>query len=134
MYLLDTDTIVYSLKGEGYVHEHLRRHRTDLLHLSVITLMELYFGAYRSKKVDANLAKIRTLEDSFSILQVGSEIASVFGSLKASSYSKGQPLDDFDLAIAATALAHNLCVVTNNEKHFRKIPGLKFENWFKKPI
>ena len=42
---------------------------------------------------------------------------------------KGTPLDDFDIAIAACALAHNLTLITNNEKHFRRVEGLKLDNW-----
>ncbi|WP_417914121.1 hypothetical protein [Candidatus Electronema sp. JM] len=49
--------------------------------------------------------------------------------LKAQLEATGQPVDDFDLVIASTALAHNLILVTNNIRHFQKIEGLKLENW-----
>ena len=42
---------------------------------------------------------------------------------------QGTPLDDFDFVIAASALAHNLILVTNNEKHFRRVEGLELDNW-----
>jgi len=131
MYLLDTDTIIYNLKGELKVHENLLLHVNDLLQISIITLMELYYGAYKSQHVDANLAKIKTLEQSLDILIAGQETAEIFGKLKSKLESSGNRLDDFDLIIASTALTHNLVLVTNNEKHFQRIEGLKLENWCK---
>ncbi len=131
MYLLDTDTIIYSLKGDLKVQENLRLHVNDLIQISIITLMELYYGAYKSQHVDANLAKIKTLEQSLNILITGQETAEIFGKMKSKLESNGNRLDDFDLLIASTALTHNLVLITNNKKHFQRIEGLKLENWCK---
>jgi len=57
------------------------------------------------------------------------ESAENFGMLKASLEKSGTRLDDFDLAIASCALAHNLTLVTNNLKHFSRLEGLKITNW-----
>ena len=129
MYLLDTDTIIYSLKGDDAIKKNLERHLADPLKISVITLMDLYYGAYKSNRVSGNLAKIKTIESSFEIIPSGNESAEIFGRLKASLQQTGTPLDDFDLIIASCALAHNLILVTNNEKHFSRIESLKLDNW-----
>jgi tRNA(fMet)-specific endonuclease VapC len=129
MYLLDTDTIIYSLKGNSAIAKNLERHVEDAMRISVITMMELYFGAYKSQRFEANIAKVRTIEKSFEILAADREIADVFGAIKASLQITGNPLDDFDLIISATALAHNLVLVTNNIGHFGRIQGLKLANW-----
>lgn len=131
MYLLDTDTIIYALKGHPNVVSNLKLHLQDPLLLSSITLMELFCGAYKSQKVAVNLAKIKTLENECRTLPVTREIAEVFGMLKADLEKKGTPLDDFDLALAASAMARNLVLVTNNIKHFERIEGLRLENWAK---
>ena len=131
MYLLDTDTIIYSLKGEQNVVQNLAIHMNDPLKISVIVLLELYYGAYKSQKKNSNLAKVRHIEKSFDAIPVDFLISETFGMLKSQLESKGTPLDDFDLIIAATALAHNLTLVSNNEKHFRRIEGLKLVNWNK---
>ena len=55
--------------------------------------------------------------------------AEVLGMLKAQLEREGTRLDDFDLAIAACALTHNLILVTNNTEHFSRIQGLRIENW-----
>ena len=129
MFLLDTDTLIYSLKGNDAVVRNLATHQRDPLKVSVITIMELYYGAYKSEKAAANLAKVRRIENAFDILSVDFSVAETFGMLKSALESQGTPLDDFDLVIAASALAHNLTLVTNNEKHFRRVEGLKLDNW-----
>ena len=129
MYLLDTDTIIYSLKGHTAVQANLRAHLNDPLNICTVTLMELYYGAYKSQEVTSNLAKIKTIENSLDILSVGTECVEVFGSLKANLEKTGSSVDDFDLIIASCAIANNLVLVTNNTKHFKKITGLKQTNW-----
>ena len=132
MYLLDTDTVIYGLKANPTVEENLRLHLHDPLMISVITLMELYYGAYKSKKTTSNLAKIKALENSLEVVVLGRECVEIFGMLKADLEQSGTPLDDFDLILASSALAHNLILVTNNLKHFKSIQGLRLENWVKK--
>ncbi len=129
MYLLDTDTLIYSLKGSEPVLENLARHQHAPLRISAVSLMELYYGAYKSERVAASLASVRRIESAFSILPVDATISETFGMMKADLESKGTPLQDADLMIAATALSNNLVLVTNNEKHFSRIDGLKLENW-----
>jgi tRNA(fMet)-specific endonuclease VapC len=129
MYLLDTDTIIFSLKGDAAVRKNLLLHINDAIKISAITLMELYYGAYKSQKVTGNIAKIKTIEQFLEIIPIGIEAAEIFGMLKSNLEKTGSHLDDFDLIIAACSLAHNLTLVTNNEKHFQRIEGLKLANW-----
>ena len=129
MFLLDTDTIIYNLKGNEAIKKNLQYHFDAPLKISVITLMELYYGAYKSEKFSSNLAKVRTIENTFEIIPAGKESAENFGLLKASLEKSGTRLDDFDLTIASCALAYNLTIVTNNLKHFSRIEGLKITNW-----
>ena len=129
MYLLDTDTLIYSLKGNDCVVRNLENHQHEPLKICVISLMELYYGAYKSQKTNANLAKVRRFEKAFDTIPVDFFISETFGMIKSHLESQGTPLDDFDLIIAATALAHNLVLVTNNEKHFRRVDGLELDNW-----
>ena len=116
MYLLDTDTIIFSLKGNAAVEKNLRRHFYDPIKVSVISLMELYYGAHKSQKVTSNLAKIKTLENSLEIIPIGKESVEIFGIHKAKLEKADTPLDDFDLILASCALAHNLVLVTNPDK------------------
>jgi len=129
MFLLDTDITIYALKGRPDVVAQLEKHARSPMAMSVISLMELYFGAHHSRQPESNLARVRALEHSFRILAADTSIAATFGSLKARMAAAGTMLDDFDLIIASTALAYNLTLVSNNERHFGRIEGLKLANW-----
>lgn len=131
MYLLDTDILIYSLKAHKIVQQNLRNHLHDPISINAVTLMELYYGAYKSKQVANNLAKIKTIEDALDVIPVNREMVEIFGVLKSHMEKDGKPLDDFDLILAATAMSHNLIIVTDNEKNFGRIDGLKMENWSK---
>jgi tRNA(fMet)-specific endonuclease VapC len=133
MYLLDTDIVIYSLKGHPAVKKNLERNLHAALKISIVTLMELYYGAYKSQKVTSNLGKIKSIEDAVEIIPIGRESAEVFAMLKANLEKAGTPLDDFDLILAACALANDLVLVTNNVKHFERIEGLRLTNWAQEP-
>jgi predicted nucleic acid-binding protein len=83
MYLLDTDTLIYSLKGHENILRNLEKHLYDPVKISIITLMELYYGAYNSERITGNLAKIKAIESNFDIIPTGKESAEIFGRLKA---------------------------------------------------
>jgi tRNA(fMet)-specific endonuclease VapC len=133
MYLLDTDTVIYALKGQADVVRNLALHAHDPLGVSVITLMELYYGAFRSRQVAGNLAKVRALEKAVRVWDLQADAAEVFGALKAQLESDGARLDDFDLDIAACALVHNLTLVSHNSAHFARVRGLRLDDWCAPP-
>lgn len=129
MYLLDTDTLVFLLRGQEAVRRNLDLHRLDPIRISAVSLMELYFGAFKSLRPEANVARVHALERAVGVVPVERETAEVFGMLKASLEKAGTPLDDFDLAIAACALTNNLVLVTHNTRHFNRVSGLLLEDW-----
>ncbi len=133
MYLLDTDTVIYALGGQPEVLRNLALHADDPLGVSVITLMELYCGAFRSRQVAGNLAKVRALEKAVQVWDLQADAAEVFGALKAELESDGHGLDDFDLGIAACALVHNLTLVSHNSAHFARVRGLRLDDWCAAP-
>jgi tRNA(fMet)-specific endonuclease VapC len=131
MYLLDTDVIIYALKGVPAV---IRNFETNAAHpkaLSVITYGELVYGATKSARSVENLARIRRTVELFPVIEVSRAVMDTFGTLKVELEKSGKRVDDFDLVIASTALILNYKLVTNNEKHFRHIRGLTLENWAK---
>lgn len=129
MYLIDTDILIYSLRGHPHVTQKFKEVAPYPKALSVITYGELLYGAYRSGHREENLARIRRLGDLFPIIEVGRTVAETFSDLKSSLALRGKPIDDFDLLIASTALVLGYSLVTNNTKHFQRIPGLHLENW-----
>ena len=130
-YLIDTNIIIYSIKGDSIVHDHLIKNENIPKSISVITYGELLFGAKKSQNHEKNLAIVYRIKELFPIIDIDKAIIETFSELKANLQKTGTPIDDFDLLIAATALTMNSTLVTNNEKHFNRIKGLQIENWSK---
>jgi tRNA(fMet)-specific endonuclease VapC len=133
MYLIDTNIIIYSLKGVPEVVEHFRRAATQPKAISVITYGELMYGAMKSTRTQENLARVRRVAELFPVIDVSRGVMETFSALKAELEGRGTRLDDLDLVIAATALVHGSRLVTRNTKHFRRVPGLEIEDWTDAP-
>lgn len=129
MYLIDTDILIFFLKGNEKVVRGFRERASVPKALSVVSYGELYYGAMRSARREENLARIRRLCELIPVLDASWSVMETYGSLKASLHEKGNPMDDFDLIIASTALTHGLRLITNNLRHYARIPGLEVENW-----
>ncbi len=130
-YLLDTDTCVFLLKGDARVKSRVARVGVNALAVAIPTVGELYFGAYNSERVEANLIRVRGFltPPAPTILPIDDAAAESFGKFKASLRRAGTPIGDVDLLIAGVASSRALTVVTNNIAHFSRVPGLTLENW-----
>ena len=128
-YLLDTNICVYWLKGNRQIEQQVLAAGIDAVALPFITVSELYYGAYKSQRIEANLQLVRNLTEQLTVLESDEAISELFGDLKAGLEKSGMIIDDADLYIAACAKVHGLTLVTNNIKHFKRIKGLKLENW-----
>ncbi len=129
MYLIDTDILIYSLKGHPGVVASFVRHRRSPKSVSVVSYGELLYGARSSRQQQKNLATAHRIAELFPIIPVTQAVIETFAELRAELNAAGLPLDDMDLLIASTALSQNLVLVTNNERHFSRVSGLSLENW-----
>ena len=129
MYLLDTDTLIYFLKGDEVVVENFKANRNMPKAISVVTYGEMIYGAMKSERVSQNLAKVHRLAEIYPIIDVTRSVMDSFGEIKALLSTTGVTVDDFDLLIGCTALTLNYAVVTNNIKHYQKITDLQVINW-----
>ena len=128
-YLLDTDTCIYWLRNRQSVRERVREVGWNQITICVITVAELYYGAYNSDRVTENLARAEFFIQQLPVLPLSNNALRRFGKLKAELRKAGQPLADFDLLIASIALAEGYVLVTNNTRHYDRIPELQLENW-----
>ena len=130
MYLLDTNACIRVLNGSSApLVARLRRQAPSEIGISSVTRAELLYGARRSARVAENL---RLLADFFAplvSLPFEDACAEQYGALRASLSAAGKPIGPNDLLIAATALAHNLTLVTHNLREFSRVTGLKVEDW-----
>jgi len=93
-----------------------------------IAIGELYFGAYKSLKLEENLARIDEFALYNTVLPCEKDIAKKYGEIKSSLKEKGQPIPENDIWIAAIAQQYALTLVTKNP-HFEAIENLNIENW-----
>jgi len=97
--------------------------------LSVITYGELLYGAAKSAQRVAALERLRELVQLLPALSLPESAAEAYGSIRVELESKGQMIGNNDLWIAAHAVVAGLTLVTNNESEFRRVRGLKIQNW-----
>ena len=130
-YVLDTDTCIYLLNGDQRVKARVAQVGVEAIAVAIVTKGELYFGAYNSSQIEANLARIQAFftEPGPKVLALDDHVMGCFGKNKAELRRQGQPIGDLDLLIAGVAVSQGLRLVTNNTKHFQRIPGVILENW-----
>jgi len=129
MYILDTDTCVFWLKGNHYTEKKIEEQGIENIFVTIITACELYFGAYNSQKKDNNMLVLDDLFSMIGIIQTTSEVAKIFGETKTRLKRLGKLINDADLLIASIVVANNGVLVTNNTAHFERVPDLNLENW-----
>jgi predicted nucleic acid-binding protein len=128
-YILDTDTLIYFLKGQQSVVEKISVVARSDLSTTIINQTELLYGAFNSQKKEQNLKKIQGFLKEIKVLEFSHAASLIFAEHKAQLKKQGNILADMDLMIASIVLANDGILVTNNVKHFGKIKSLKFENW-----
>ena len=129
-FLLDTNICIYirRKKPEG-VLRRFRGLKQGEAALSVITFGELMYGAEKSAQRAAALELLRGLAQVLPVLDLPDTAAEAYGRIRAELERAGQMIGNNDLWIAAHARAAGLTLVTNNEREFRRVRGLKVENW-----
>jgi tRNA(fMet)-specific endonuclease VapC len=127
---LDTNICIYiRQKRPDAVLRRFRTLRPGEAALSVITYGELLYGAAKSHQREAALEHLRELATLLPALALPETAGEAYGTIRAQLEAKGEMTGNNDLWIAAHAVASGLTLVTNNEKEFRRVRGLKVQNW-----
>lgn len=127
-WLLDTNVLIHAQRGEpARVRERLRGISPEDVSVSAMSVAELSYGAARSRAPEATQRAWGQFLDGFTVLPFDREAAELHGQLRHE--LRRQPIGDRDLVIACTALAHDLTLVTANLREFRRVPGLRVEDW-----
>lgn len=122
MYLLDTDWIIQALAGREPALRTLRDVAGSHVFVSLITIGELYERAFVSANPQAHLRDLRQFMAPHRHLGLSDPIMERFAETRATLRRRGQIIPDFDILIAATALHHDLTVLTFNLRHFERVP------------
>jgi len=145
IYLLDTDTLVFLIRGLKATRRPARQRaeqlakrcervwsQGDSIGLSAITVSEMEFGARGSDDYEAEMAAYKKFEAPFSVFDYDViDCPSQYGLIRHELQSKGIVIGALDMLIAAHALALGATLITNNTAHFTRVPGLKTVNWLR---
>jgi tRNA(fMet)-specific endonuclease VapC len=130
MYLLDTNICIYGIKkNPETVFKKLSKVKIENVAISSITWHELYYGVLKSSKAAQNLKALNNFISSIRILDFTKLDSEKLAAIRLDLEKQGRPIGTYDMQIAAHALNENLILVTNNEREFSRVIGLKIENW-----
>lgn len=130
-YLLDTNICIFYFKNKYGIEAKLKAVGESNVFISEITISELKFGVANTedlKKREKNRRTVEKFQSSANIIPIIS-VLDIYATERARLKKLGKSLDDFDLLIGATALTHNLIMVTNNTAHLGRMNGIVIEDW-----
>jgi tRNA(fMet)-specific endonuclease VapC len=130
-FLLDTDTCIYALKQDANVLEQLLSKGRDEIMISVITEAELRTGAAKSSNATRTLRLLENFLRPIAVAEFTSDDAVAYAQVRARLERAGTPIGPLDTLIASQAVARKLTLVTNNEREFMRVTGLRVENWLR---
>ena len=129
MTLLDTDVCIAIIRGHAGV---LKRSETcgDSVGVASMTAAELLYGAEKSSDPDSNRTVVERFLSSMPVYETDENVVRTYGYVRAYLEKMGTPMSEPDLWIGATALSKSIPLATGNTRHFRRIFGLRLQNWF----
>ena len=129
-YLLDTNTCMYIMNRQPMAaRDAFARVKPDEVGISTVTLSELWYGVENSSRRDQNEILLHMFTASLIIAQYDDMAAEQYGFIRTHLKKTGSMIGEMDLLIAAHAKALDVVLVTNNLREFRRVSGLKLENW-----
>lgn len=129
-YLLDTDTCIYIMKSQPpAVRARLKKIPMGNVATSAIVLAELQYGISKSRLREHNAAALRDFLDYCPVEDWPHEAAGVYGDIRIALERRGTPIGGNDLLVAAHAVHAKATLVTHNTREFKRVPGLKTEDW-----
>lgn len=129
-YMLDTNICIYAIKHRPeQVLIRLQEHDPKDICISSVTYAELMHGVEKSKAVEKNRVALALLLANIEIMNFDSLAAESYGRIRADLEKEGIPIDPLDMMIAGHALSLGYTVVTNNTREFKRVKGLRLENW-----
>ena len=124
-YLIDTDWLIDTFVGTPTAVLVMNSLSDQRLAVSIVSYGELFEGAFGVPDPVAQLTRIRTFLEPFSAVSLSEPIMELFGRTRSHLRRSGMLIPDLDLLIAATAVYHDLILLTRNLRHFERIPELK---------
>lgn len=132
-YLLDTNLCIRVLRDRPREVRERFNLEADSLCISTVVLMELLYGAAKSSRPEHNRSEVERFAARLDVLPFDDTAADHAADIRASLERRGQPIGGYDLLIAGHARSRGLTVVTGNLAEFRRVDGLRCEDWLARP-
>jgi tRNA(fMet)-specific endonuclease VapC len=126
-FLLDTNAVAALLGGKTAMVSKVRHYGPHDFGLPAIVAHEQYFGIFRSRRANENLARFDALQ--FEVVPFDREDARQAAAIRAELAVSGSPIGGYDVLIAGQARSRELTLITRNVREFSRVPGLRIENW-----
>lgn len=129
-YLLDTDIVVYYLRGHQRITERLAIINPEEIAIASVTLYELMVGVL---KLAYSVQRTQYLEEFLNrvvVLPIDKSAAREAAQVRAELEKQGTPIGSIDYLIAGVALSREIVLVTHNQREFARVPRLVIEDWF----
>ena len=130
-YLLDTDIVVFFLRNNRKVYDHIKVLSPQQVFVSDVTVAELEYGNHCSGRYEENKAMLDNFLMQVNVVPFADAIP-LYAKERYRLRRSGLSMMDFELVIACTSIVNNMVMVTNNAKHFKRVEGITIENWLDK--
>jgi len=129
-YLIDTDWAVHCLRGyRKDIVEEITKKLDEGIGISIISLAELYAGIHRSANPQESFKGLKIFLEQIQVINLDEETVKIYGREYANLKMRGKIINGFDILIASTCLRYSLILLTDNRRHFERIPGLKIQSF-----
>jgi len=129
-FMLDTNICIYIIKNRpASVKKRLATLSPPEVGISSLTLAELLYGVHKSGRPEKNREALNNFAGLLELSPFDDRCAEAYGEISAHLESMGRVIGQMDMLIAAHAKSLNVTLVSNNIREFKRIPGLKLENW-----
>jgi len=126
-YLLDTNIVIALFAADDSVQKHMAAAKE--IFVPSVVIGELFFGAFNSTHTEGNISRIEKFAFFNTVLSCGAGTGKEYGRIKSLLKTKGSPIPENDIWIAAVAIEHDLTLITRDE-HFTNVDGLRRKSWF----
>ena len=129
-YMLDTDTCIYFLnQSSENIISKMKSLSLQDIKLSTISVAELFYGAKKSRSRKRNRETVQSFAINFELIPFDEKCCQNYAKIRNNLGNSGSPIGPMDTLIASITIAHGFTLVTNNVKEFKRIKGLRMENW-----
>lgn len=131
-YLLDTNVLsVVARRGDAKLVARVMAQAPEHLAMSVVTRGEVEFGVLKHRPARDTLFRLRQLLELVATLPLGPAVVTHYAAVRHALETEGTPIGPNDTWIAAHAMSEGLILLSANEREFKRVPGLKVENWLR---